>query len=137
MRAVKLSQGCCRGDVESELCDAHVLHVVSLPAPTLLSATVRCGGLSRMALHTASQGSSASAAPACGMVCSHSNMVVSGQGPVMYAENFYGQWVCTHCPNGATAQKRAARGHQHYWPEERGVAARLRDLEFGTYFPAG
>ena len=27
--------------------------------------------------------------------------------------------------------------HQHYWPEERGVAARLRDLEFGTYFPAG
>ena len=27
--------------------------------------------------------------------------------------------------------------HQHYWPEERGVAARLRDLAFGTYFPAG
>ena len=27
--------------------------------------------------------------------------------------------------------------HQHYWPEERGVAARLCELAFGTYFPAG
>ena len=39
-----------------------------------------------------SQGSSASAAPAYGMVCSHSSMVVSGHGPAMYADNFYGQW---------------------------------------------
>ena len=48
--------------------------------------------------------------PCNGMVCSHSSMVVSGQEPAMYAENLYGQWVCTHCPNGATVQKRAARG---------------------------
>ena len=33
-----------------------------------------------------------------------------GQGPAMHAENVYGQGVCTHCPNGATVQKRAARG---------------------------
>ena len=46
----------------------------------------------------------------------------------------YGQWVCTHFPNGATAQKRAARGT---WPEERGAAARLVTLAFGMYFPAG
>ena len=25
----------------------------------------------------------------------------------MHAENLYGQWVCTHCPNGSTVQKRA------------------------------
>ena len=24
----------------------------------------------------------------------------------MYAENLYGQWVCTHCPNGATGSRR-------------------------------
>ena len=35
-------------------------------------------GLSRVALYTSSQGSSASAAPAYGMVCSHASMVVSG-----------------------------------------------------------
>ena len=40
-----------------------------------------------MALYTASQGSSASAAPGYGVVCSHSSMVVSGQGPAMHAEN--------------------------------------------------
>ena len=28
----------------------------------------------------------------------------------MCAENFYRQWVFTHCPNGATVQMHAARG---------------------------
>ena len=52
-------------------------------------------------------------------------MVVSGQGPSMYAENLHGQWVCTHCPNGATVQKRAARGTSTLLARGRGVAARL------------
>ena len=64
---------------------------LSLFASTLLSAMVPLGGLSRVALWTSPQGSNASAAPAYGMVCSHSSMVVSGQGPAMHAENFHGQ----------------------------------------------
>ena len=76
--------------------------LVSLTTSTVLSAAVSCGGLSRMALYTSAQGSSASAVPAHGMVCSHSSMVVSGQGPAMYAVSLYGQWVCTHSlPKGS------------------------------------
>ena len=122
--------------VDVELCDAYFLHV-SLPASTLFSVTVACGGLSRMALYTSSQGSSASAAPAYGMVCSHSSMMVSGQGPAMHAENLYGQWVCTHCPNGATVQKRAARGTSTLLARGTGCGRPLGELAFGTYFPAG
>ena len=87
-----LSEGCCcRHRFDCGQCCCHT-GVLSLRAPTLLSATVPCGRLSRMALYTASQESSASAAPAYGMVCSQSSVMVSGQGPAMRAENLYGQW---------------------------------------------
>ena len=84
-----------------------------------------------MALYPSSQGSSASAAPAYGMVCSHSSMAVSGHGPAMYAENFYGQWVCTHCPNGAQSARMWTVQQHTDWPEERGVAARLETSRSG------
>ena len=59
-----LSGGCCRRHrCDCGQCCSHT-GVLSLPAPTLLSATVPCGGLSRMALETASQRSS-SCAPPC------------------------------------------------------------------------
>ena len=89
-----------------------------------------------MALYTSSQGSSASAAPDYRMVCSHSSMVVSGQGPAMDAKNFYGLWVCTHSPNGAGSARRWTAQQRTVWPEERGAAAHLCDLASGTYFPA-
>ena len=91
-----------------------------------------------MALYTSSQGSSASAAPAYGMVCSHSSMEVSGHGPAMYAKNFYGQWVCTHCPNGAQGQHVCGQYSSTQSGPVGGVWAALLDcLAFGTYFPAG
>ena len=90
-----------------------------------------------MALYTASQGSSVSAAPAYGMVCSHSSMAVSGHGPAMYAENFYGQWVCTHCPNGAQGQHVCGQYSSTQSGQRNGVWPPACDLKFGTYFPAG
>ena len=71
-------------------------------------------------LYTCSQ-TSASAAPAYGMVCSHSSMVVSGQGPAMNAENLYGQWVCTHRPNGAQSARMWTAKQHTDWPGGRGV----------------
>ena len=63
-----------------------------------------------MALYTSSQGSSASRCP-----CLRNGLLPFQHGGLWsrtshVRENLYGQWVCTHCPNGATVQKRAARG---------------------------
>ena len=78
----------------------------------------------------------ASAAPDYGMVCSHSSMVVSGQGPTMYSENFYGQGVCTHCLSGAHCTEAGSKRYINIIGQRNGVAARLCDLALGTYFPA-
>ena len=42
----------------------------------------------------------------------------------MYAENLYGQWVCTHSPNGAGSARWWTVQQHTVWREERGVAAR-------------
>ena len=60
-------------------------------------------------------------------------MVVSGQGPAMYAENFYWQWVCTHCPNGAQSARVWTVQQPTDWPGGRGVGRplglpRVRDV---------
>ena len=60
-------------------------------------------------------------------------MVVSGQGPAMYAENCYGQWVCTHCPNGAQSARMWTVQQHTDWPGGRGVGRplglpRVRDV---------
>ena len=117
-RAARLS-GCCRVEIESELCDAHVFHFVSL-SPSLLRWIC------------AVRGFIASAAPAFGVVCSHSSMLVSGQWP-----GLYGQWSAPTAQMEPLYRSGQQEVHQHYWPEERGVADRLCDLEFGTYFLAG
>ena len=58
-------------------------------------------------------------------------------------EGKHGREFCTGSGSAPTAQMEPLyrsgqqEVHQHYWPEERGVTARLRDFEFGTYFPAG
>ena len=57
----------------------------------------------RVALYNSSQGSQRVRLP-------HSNMVVSGHGPAMYAENLYEQWVCTRFPSGALYRRGTARG---------------------------
>ena len=88
---MKLSQGCCPGDVESELCDAHVLHVVFLPAPTLLSATVPLGGLSRVALPFQHGGL-------------WGTCTGSGSAPTAQMEPLY-----------RSGQQEV---HQHFWPED-------------------
>ena len=69
--------------------------------------------------------------------CSVASMEFSGHGPAFYAENLHGQWVCTHCLNGATVQKRAARGASTLLARGTGCGSPLGDLAFGTYFPAG
>ena len=61
-----------------------------------------------MVLKTASQGCSASAAAAYGMVCFHSSMVVSGQGPAMAP-------TAQMEPLYRSGQQEV---HQHHWPEE-------------------
>ena len=45
--------------------------------------------------------------------------------------------VCTHSPNDAEPARLWSVQQHTVWPEERGVAARLCDLEYGTYFPVG
>ena len=44
--------------------------------------------------------------------------------------------VCTHCPNGATVQKRAVRGTSTLLARGTGCGRPLGDFAFGTYFPA-
>ena len=65
-------------------------------------------------------------------------MMVSGQGPAMHAENLLRavrlhplpKW--SHCTEAGSKRYINIIGQRNG-----GVAARLRDLEFGTYFPAG
>ena len=45
--------------------------------------------------------------------------------------------VCTHSPQGAVSARLWTVQQHTVWPEERGVAARLCDLAFGTYFSLG
>ena len=47
------------------------------------------------------------------------------------------QRVCTHCPNGATVQERAARGTSTLLARGTGCGRPLGGLAFGTYFQAG
>ena len=65
-------------------------HMSFMSCPSLLLSFARyvlCGGSSRMALETASQRPSASAAAAYGACCTCSSMLVSGHRPVTYASN--------------------------------------------------
>ena len=50
-RAARLSRECCRVEVESELCDAHVLHIVSLSPSLLRSIRAVRGFVPRGTLH--------------------------------------------------------------------------------------
>ena len=80
------------------------------------------------------QASSASAGLATAMPA----MLVSGHRRVTTPiTSCTGCGVCTHSPTGAESARLWTVQQHTVWPEERGVAARLRDLEFGTYFPAG
>ena len=88
-----------------------------------------------MALDTSSQGFSASAAPAYGMVCSHSSMVVKGQ--PCTPTTFTGSGSAHTAQMEPLNRSGQQEVHQHYWPEERCVVARLCDLAFGTYFESG
>ena len=54
-----------------------------------------------------------------------------------HGENLHGQWSCTHCPNGATVQKRAARSTSTLLARGILCGRPLGKLSFGTYFPAG
>ena len=73
--------------MESTLCDAYNLHVVSLLVSTLLHGAVH-GFVPSGSLYFFT-GVQRARCPACGMVCSHSSMVASGQESTMNAENFY------------------------------------------------
>ena len=66
------------------------------------------------------------------------SMVVSGHGPAMHAENLLrAAGHALAALMGATVQKRTARGTSTLLARGTGVAARLRDFAFGTYFLAG
>ena len=92
------------GVVASMLRASCVTHMPFMSCPSLLLSFARyvpCGGLSRMALYTSSQGSSASAALAYGMVCFHSSMVVSVKGHPWTPRTLTG---CGSAPTAQIAQ---------------------------------
>ena len=108
---MKLSQGCCRGDVERTCPPCRVPPCSN----TALGYSAVRGVIPHGTLHVFT-GVQRVRCP-----CLRNGLLPSQPGQPCTPRTCAGQRVCTHCPNGATVQKRAARGTFNIIGQRNGV----------------